>query len=180
MVYGIVKQMGGSISLYSESGHGTSFRIYLPRCGEAMKDGVREAEPAVEEASRSGLTRGTETIMLVEDNPMVRKLAESLLRKAGYRVHAASGAAECLKTLDGHTGPLHLLLTDVIMPNMNGKDLFHRAVALFPGLKVLYMSGYTADVIAHQGILDEGVNLIQKPFTVRALTEKVRGVLDAL
>lgn len=178
-VYGIVKQLGGSIWLYSERGHGTTLRIYLPAVTEAPAGGPRETDPAGGAASRSGAVGGTETIMLVEDNEMVRRLTESLLRRVGYDVRVASSAAECLEKLSRHEGPLDLLLTDVIMPRMNGKDLYGRAAVLHPGLKVLYMSGYTADVITHQGILEEGVNLIQKPFTVKALTDKVRGVLDS-
>ncbi|MEJ2041178.1 MAG: ATP-binding protein, partial [Desulfosarcinaceae bacterium] len=170
-VYGIIKQHGGNIWVYSEPEMGTTFRIYLPVSDEVF--GQEEPSlPAVSDLS------GSETIFLVEDNEQVRDLALAILQHAGYTVLSASGGKEALERLSHYSGPLHLLLTDVIMPGINGRQLFSRAADLFPGLKVLYMSGYTAEVIAHHGIMDEGIDFIQKPFSVQALVAKVREVLD--
>lgn len=170
-VYGIVKQHGGHVWVYSEVGKGSTFKVYLP---------VSERSPAekkVEEEIAPHM-QGSETILLAEDNDQVRILAEAVLKRQGYTVLVADRGAEALNLLKAHTGKVDLLLTDVVMPDMNGKVLFEKAVAVQPGLRVLYMSGYTDDVIASRGVLDEGVRFIQKPFTVRALAAKVREVLE--
>jgi two-component system cell cycle sensor histidine kinase/response regulator CckA len=122
--------------------------------------------------------RGTGTVMVVEDNDMVRDLAVSILVRLGYTVLSAASGAECLRLLRDHKGLLDLLLTDVVMPEMNGKALFEQVAAWFPAVKVLYMSCYTENVIAHRGVLDEGVNFIQKPFSMQGLAAKVREVLE--
>ncbi len=169
-VYGIVKQHGGNIWVYSEPGMGTTFKVYLP-----VTEEVR-AEKKAREAS-TGELGGSETILLVEDNGQVRDFGCAVLTQQGYTVLVAEDGAEALTCLSSHDGPVHLLLTDVIMPGMNGKELFTKASQRQPGLKVLYMSGYTGNVIARHGILDEGVEFIQKPFTVHGLAARVRKLL---
>jgi len=169
-VYGIIKQHGGHIWVYSEQGKGTTFKMYLPASPEET---VRQGLPA----KAQDLQRGSETILVTEDNEMVRSLARAILEKHGYRVLVAANGGEALQALADHAGQIDLLLTDVVMPDMNGKELFERVSRTHPGLRVLFMSGYTENVIAHRGVLDEGVSFIQKPFTVQALTGKVREVL---
>jgi len=170
-VYGIVKQHGGHVWVYSEVGKGSTFKVYLPVSEQSP------AESTVEEEAASHM-QGSETILLTEDNDQVRHLAEAVLKRQGYTVLVAGRGAEALGLLKAHAGKVDLLLTDVVMPDMNGKVLFEKSAAVQPGLRVLYMSGYTDDVIANRGVLDEGVRFIQKPFTVRALAAKVREVLE--
>lgn len=170
-VYGIVKQHGGNIWVYSEVCRGTTFKIYLP----VTDASPAEAKPAGKPPARA---QGAGTILLVEDNQAVLNLGHAILSRQGYRVLLANSGDEALTLLASHDGPLDLLLTDVIMPGMNGKELFARAAEKYPGLKVLYMSGYTNSVIAHQGVLNEGVQFIQKPFTVQGLTTRVQEVLQ--
>jgi len=171
-VYGIVKQQEGHIWVYSEPGQGTTFKIYFPLApDEPVGDRPRAAAGA--EVS------GRETVLVVEDNDMVRKMAAELLERQGYRALSAEGGEECLELVAGHRGDIDLLLTDVVMPDMNGRELYERLVQDRPGLKVLYMSGYTENVVAHRGVLDQGVDFIHKPFTVADLGNKVRQVLDA-
>jgi CheY-like chemotaxis protein len=169
MVYGIVKQAGGYVSAYSEVGRGTTFKIYLPRIDEP---GVA---PEVREAPM--LSRGSETILLVEDEGPLREIAREVLEEHGYRVIEAAGPREALEIAHRHPGTVDLLVTDVVMPGMNGRALAESLVALRPGLKVLYMSGYTDDVIAHSGVLESGTLLLEKPFTAHALLGRVRAAL---
>ena len=169
-VYGIVKQSDGDIWVYSEPGKGSTFKIYLPRVDEPP-------EQLREKVSGDELLRGSETILLVEDEEEVRKLAVRVLERQGYKVLAARDGDEALLICEGHQDPIHLMLTDVVMPGMNGHELAERLESLRPRMKVLYMSGYTDNAIVLHGVLVEGVNYIQKPFTVDALTKKVREVL---
>ncbi len=171
-VYGIVKQHQGSIRVYSEPGQGTTFRIFLP-----ISDAARKAEP---KAALDVLqeTRGRETVLVVEDDDMVRDLAVSVLEDQGYSVLSATSGFNCLELLKIHQGPFDLLLTDVIMPDMNGKTLYERVAQSFPEVRILYMSGYTGNVISLHGVLEKETAFLQKPFTARGLCLKVREVLD--
>jgi CheY-like chemotaxis protein len=171
-VYGIVKQSSGNIWVYSEPGKGTTFKIYLP-CVDEPLDEIRK-----EGVVREGLPRGSETILVVEDEEVVRKLTVRILQEQGYRVLEGGQGTDAFPIADEHEGQIHLLLTDVVMPKMSGKELAGRIASLRPGIKVLYMSGYTDNAIAHHGIFDKGINFIQKPFTVDGLVRKVREVLD--
>ncbi|OGK76843.1 MAG: hypothetical protein A2X52_17170 [Candidatus Rokubacteria bacterium GWC2_70_16] len=168
-VYGIVKQHGGHIWVYSEPGRGTTFKIYLPRVEETAE----EAAPAALEA----LPRGSETILLVEDEEEVRALARETLEAGGYRVLEAASPHEALRLAQEHDGPIHLIVSDVVMPEMSGRALVDRLAALRPDARVLYMSGYTENAIVHQGVLDPSIAFLQKPFTPGALARKVREVL---
>jgi PAS domain S-box-containing protein len=174
-VYGIVKQSGGYIWVYSEPGRGTTFKIYLPRVADAVETPVHIAIPAESAAPEPG----TETILLVEDEANLRYLARQFLEKQGYRVIDAADGAVAMQIAVAHEGVIHLLLTDVIMPGMNGRELAQRISEIRPNVKVLYMSGYTENVIGRNGTLDAGVRLLQKPFTLRDLKNKVREVLDS-
>jgi two-component system cell cycle sensor histidine kinase/response regulator CckA len=171
-VYGIVKQSGGNIWVYSEPGHGTTFKIYLPRLDGAAKDS--EMVPA--DVAALG---GSETILLVEDENSVRCLVRGILEEAGYDVLEASCGEEGLRLSNERLDPIDLLLTDVVMPEISGKEVADRLVSLRPGIKVLFMSGYTDEAIVHHGMLDSNVNFIQKPFSPAALARKVREVLDS-
>ena len=173
-VYGIVKQSGGYIWVYSEAGKGTTFKIYLPRVSEAGE----VAAAATAGAQTPATLRGHETILLVEDEATVRQLARECLELQGYAVLEAPEGAAALQLAQAHPGPIHLLLTDVIMPGMTGRELASRICQSRPGIKVLYMSGYTENVIGHNGMLDASVMLLQKPFSLPTLRAKVREVLD--
>jgi two-component system, cell cycle sensor histidine kinase and response regulator CckA len=170
-VYGIVSQNEGFITVSSVPGKGTGFRVHLPRH-------KAEAEEQLPKPSAE-MPFGGETILLVEDKPMVLHLCTEMLGSLGYAVLAASTPAEALRLAREHQGEIHLLLTDVIMPEMNGRDLRDRIVALRPGIKCLFMSGYTADVIASHGVLDDGIDFIEKPFTKMDLAILVHKVLRA-
>ena len=170
--YGIIKQHGGSIRVYSEAGVGTTVKIFLPSASGAMDE--RPARPPMQSA-----TKGSETVLLAEDDQQVRELAAAVLERYGYKVLAAANGQEAHTIAKGLEGPIHLLLTDVIMPDMNGKELFENILRARPEVRVLYMSGYTDDVIAHHGVIDAGVPFIGKPFNLKTLAEKVRAVLDS-
>jgi PAS domain S-box-containing protein len=172
MVYGIVQQHAGAITVESAPGHGATFRIYLPQ----VDDVVQEAEIS---ASSTDSVLGSETILLVEDETHVRKLVAKILRGSGYTVLTAADPAAALELSDRHLGPIHLLLTDVVMPEMSGRELCQRLRNLRPQTKVLYMSGYTDEALGRHGVLEPGTFLLQKPFTSGALGRKVREVLDA-
>jgi PAS domain S-box-containing protein len=171
-VYGIVKQSGGYIWVYSEPGRGTTFKIYLPRVDQP-------AETVGGEKKSPGITRGNETILLVEDDPQLRQLATSVLGHYGYKVLTAPGPEEGLEICRSNHRDLRLLVTDVIMPGMNGRKLAEEVVRLCPGVKVLYISGYTSNAIVHYGVLDPGLWFLPKPFSLANLVAKVREVLDA-
>jgi CheY-like chemotaxis protein len=171
-IYGIVKQNNGFINVYSEPDRGSTFKIYL-----SSQTGAAQPLPTKESAGQAGV-QGSETILLVEDEPTILNLTRMMLERFGYMVLTAATPSEAVDLARGHAGTIHLLMTDLIMPEMNGCDLASRLVSLRPDLKALFMSGYTANVIAHHGVLDEGVNFIQKPFTIKDLGCKVRGVLD--
>ena len=170
-VYGIVKQNNGFINVYSEPGQGTTFKIYLPRHA-ARTTQLQEKDTT--EPGRSG----HETILLVEDEAALLKMTTMMLEQQGYTVLAASTPGEAIRLARESTTPIHLILTDVVMPEMNGRDLAKNLLIYNPNLKRLFMSGYTANVIAHHGVLDEGVHFIEKPFAIQDLATKVREVLD--
>ena len=174
-VYGIVKQSGGYIWVNSDPGQGTTFKIYFPRVADIPESPVQAATTATPVATEPG----TETILLVEDEANLRYLAKQFLEKQGYRVIEAADGTVALQVAVAHEGMIHLLLTDVIMPGMNGRELAQRIEEIRPNTQVLYMSGYTENVIGRNGTLDAGVRLLQKPFTLRELKNRVREVLDS-
>lgn len=170
-VYGIVKQNHGFINLYSEVDRGSIFSIYIPRH-------TGESSGTLTPGDRDIPSPQGETILMVEDDPMILDLGQNILETQGYNVLAAATTLEAIRLAEEHKDPIHLLLTDVIMPEMNGRDLARKILALHPNLKCLYMSGYTSDVIARHGVLEEGVQFIQKPFTIQELTIRIREMLD--
>jgi PAS domain S-box-containing protein len=174
-VYGIVKQSGGYIWVYSELGKGTTFKIYLPRIADTAESVAHMIAPK----ETPGAEPGAETILLVEDEANLRYLARQFLEKQGYRVIEAADGAVAMQIAVAHEGVIHLLLTDVIMPGLNGREVAQRISEIRPNVKVLYMSGYTENVIGHNGMLDAGVRLLQKPFNLRDLKDRVREVLDS-
>lgn len=170
-VYGIVTQNNGAISVDSAPARGTTFTIYLPRWAGEME------AVAVDTTTRDAV-RGRETILLVEDEPAILKMTTKILERQGYTVIPAETPGEAIRLARERSGEIHLLITDVVMPEMNGRDLARNLLGLYPHIRRLFTSGYTADVIAHHGVLDEGVMFIQKPFTRDGLAAKVREVLD--
>ena len=171
-VYGIVKQSGGYIWVYSEPGKGTTFKVYLPRVAEPV-----EAKP--ERVELPAANKGSETILLVEDEEAVRELTSRILSAKGYSVVAAKSVKDAEEWCEKHGGKIHLLLTDIIMPGTSGRELARRITAKHPRTRVLYMSGYTDNVLAQGGVLEAGLSFLQKPFTPAALAQKVREVLDS-
>jgi len=171
-VYGIVKQNNGFINVYSEPGQGTTFKIYLPvHEGEACAIGAATPEET--------LASPGETILVVEDEVAILNLSKAMLERLGYTVLIASSPGEAVRLAEEHASEIHLLITDVVMPEMNGRELADRIHARYPDIKALFMSGYTANVIAHRGILDQGVQFIHKPFSKQDLGLKVREALKA-
>jgi signal transduction histidine kinase len=171
-VYGIVKQSGGTVWVYSETGKGSVFKVYFPQ----LQEDAEFSKPVLVETP---VPRGSETILLVEDEDVVRGLARKILEQAGYDVLDARGGDEAIRLCHELPGPIHLLLTDVVMPERSGREIAECLAKLRPSTRVLYMSGYTDDAIVHHGVLDSDVEFIQKPFTPVALARKVREVLDA-
>ena len=169
-VYGIVKQNQGYIDVSSEPGRGATFRIYLPRELQSLE---AKHQPLV-----NSMKRGTETVLLVEDEPAILRLAKSVLERLDYKVLAASSPEKALALAERHKGAIHLLITDVVMPGMNGQQLVERIKKSMPDVKILFMSGYTSDTVAHRGILESNVQFLQKPFSNESLARKVREILD--
>lgn len=170
-VYGIVKQNNGFIDIYSEKGHGTTVRVYLP--------GNQKGPTTTEKVShRAESIRGTETVLLVEDEPAILRLSKHLLEQLGYTVLTATGPNQAMEMALEYDGHIDLLMTDVVMPQMNGRDLWAKLAKDFPSLRCLFMSGYTANVIADHGVLDAGVHFLQKPFSLDALAAKLREALE--
>jgi PAS domain S-box-containing protein len=170
-VYGIVKQSGGNVSVYSHPGRGTTFKVYLPR--------VDQPTPSPAEAPQRAVPSGAETVLLVEDEQALRDLIKFALTGNGFTVLDVPNPGEALALLGTHTGPLHLLLTDVIMPGMDGPALAKQVQKARPDIKVLFMSGYATNFIMHDGVVDPGTNFLEKPFHPRTLLSKVREVLDS-
>jgi CheY-like chemotaxis protein len=170
-VYGIVKQSGGNIYVYSEVGQGTTLNIYLPRV---------DAEPDLPEVTNSRATsaRASETLLIVEDEEGVRGLLREVLAGEGYRVLEAPSGGEALEVCREYEGDIRMTLTDVVMPGMSGREIAEHASRLRPGMKVIFMSGHTDESIVRHGVLDPGVHFLEKPFTPDALLDKARRVLD--
>ncbi|HVY44426.1 MAG TPA: PAS domain S-box protein [Minicystis sp.] len=169
-VFGIVQQSGGFIWVYSEPGHGSTFKVYLPRAS----GGLATTRPS---GGANELARGTETVLLVEDEERVRSMARTILQRGGYEVLESANAGEAFLLARRHPGPIHLLLTDVVMPHMSGRELAHELAGVRPEMRVLYVSGYTDDAVVRHGVLEQGVAFLQKPFTPGSLLRRIREVL---
>jgi CheY-like chemotaxis protein len=170
-VYGIITQSGGHISVTSTPGQGTTFTIDLPCIENPLASNPTNSP-------QTPLPPGAETVLLVEDEATVRSVAREVLQMVGYTVLEAATGEEALERAEQHSSPIHLLVTDVVMPGMNGRELANRLAVDYPTLEVLYLSGYTDDAIAHHGVLEAGIELLHKPFTPDTLTRRVREVLD--
>ena len=171
MVYGAVKQNNGHINVYSEPGHGTTFKVFLPSYRSATAFHTEQQQTQIPAANG-------EIILLVEDEPAILKMARQMLESVGYVVIAVATPGEAISKAQELHGGIDLLITDVVMPEINGRELVRNITSIYPDIKYLYISGYTADTIAHKGVLDEGINFIQKPFTRNALAAKIREVLE--
>ncbi|MGE3804053.1 MAG: response regulator, partial [Gemmataceae bacterium] len=171
MVYGIIKQSGGAIEVESEPGQGTTFKLYLPEMRAAEE---RSGQPA----ANNGLARGHETILLVEDEELVRGVASKLLKRSGYTVLEASGGQEALDLVARHQGEIDMLLSDVVMPEMNGRELYRKLGEQRPDLKVLFVSGYTDSALLRHGLTDKNINILLKPFAADEFLRLVRETLD--
>jgi len=171
-VYGIVKQSGGFVWVYSEPKRGATFKIYLPRVDEPV-------EALIGEEGLAAVSRGEETILLVEDDPLVRELSFEFLKSAGYNMLVSSNGKEAYALAEQHKGKIHLVLTDVVMPGMGGQEMVEKIVKTRPGLKVIYLSGYADEAIVSHGKLPHGDAFMQKPFRMGDLANKVREILDA-
>ena len=170
-IFGTVKQAGGGIEVYSEPGHGTSFKIYLPRVeGPAGR--------LIQDKTDLEMPHGKETILIVEDEASVRELAVRILKRLGYKALSAPNGGEAFLLVEKHKGPIDLLMTDVVMPGMNGRELAERLIRIQPTMRVLFTSGYTENIIVHHGIVEENLNFIGKPYTMQALAQKIREVLE--
>jgi len=170
-VYGIIKQNNGFINVYSEKGIGTTFKIYLPKYNHKTQ------QVSINNLDKSHM-KGHEIILLVEDEPVLLEMTRNMLELNGYNVLTAETAGEALNKIREYLGEIHLIITDVVMPEMNGRELANQVLNFYPQIKRLFMSGYTANVIAHHGVLEKGVNFLQKPFTINELISKVRYALD--
>ena len=172
MVYGVVKQSGGYIGVYSEGGKGTTFKIYLPQV-------TATAENAVSKKPQQDRKQGSETILLVEDDAAVRELVSAMLTAKGYNVLVSQQPQDVGTICERHSGRIHLLLTDMVLPGMSGREIAKHVGALRPDVKILFMSGYTDEALAHSHGFDGKFEFLQKPFSAVTLTSKVREVLDA-
>jgi CheY-like chemotaxis protein len=170
-VYGVVKQSGGYIYVYSEVGRGTTFKVYLPQV-------TAELDKPPAEAAAPGRMRGSETVLFVEDEQSVRELVREYLGSTGYTVLEAADGVQALKVAAGHPERIHILITDVVMPHLSGPDLAMQLGISRPGIKVLFISGYTDDTVFRHGVLEGGVAFLQKPFNLKALAAKIREILD--
>jgi two-component system cell cycle sensor histidine kinase/response regulator CckA len=170
-LYGIAKQNNGFIWVYSEPGQGSTFKIYLPK----VKGDVKEEE--IEQTPVENLS-GSETVLIVEDDDSLRKLTRTVLKQRGYKILEAENGEDALRISKEHEGSIDLMITDVVMPKMSGKETAERLQPLHPQMKVIYMSGYTDDAIVHHGVLAAGLNFLEKPFSLEGLARKVREVLD--
>jgi CheY-like chemotaxis protein len=170
-VYGVVQQSGGHISVYSEPGRGSTFKVYLPRAGDVT-------EPLPASPVQQPAMRGKETILVAEDDPQVRDLAVAILKACGYLVLELENANDAERVCQQHGGDIDLLLTDVVMREVSGPDLARTVQRVRPETKVLFMSGYTDSAIVHQGVLNPGIAFLPKPFTPSTLAGRVRQVLD--
>jgi two-component system cell cycle sensor histidine kinase/response regulator CckA len=171
-IYGAVKQSDGSIEVYSEPGEGTAFKIYLP----AIEEIPQHLE--IEKPTSYSMPKGEETILLVEDERIVRELAAKMMKRLNYNVLNASNGNEALEIAQNYSGIISLLITDVVMPGMNGRQLAERLLQIRPSIKVLFTSGYTENAIAHHGIIEKGLSFIGKPYSARDLSQKIRQMLD--